>query len=163
MNIQALQRKFPWIMTPFVLLDILLTPRRWACGLDRTATAVSNALVIDSTGLSRSLMRLLNRVSPLRTFLLSKSRLLMRLDWEFRKFYWAFTWAFVVFVRLWPRRIPIPVEQKPIRLISAPESYSDFASPLLVVPSDVPCAELTLPGAMSVQMLHLMQDIYPIV
>jgi hypothetical protein len=163
MNIQALQRRFPWIMTPFVLLDVLLTPRRWACGLERIATAASNALVVDSTGLSHSLMRLLNRLSPLRTRLLSGSRFLMRVDWEFRKFFWTFTWAFVVVVRLWPRKIPIPVEQKPIRLISAPESYGDFASPLLVVPSDVPCAEHTLPGAMSVQMLHLMQDIYPVI
>jgi len=163
MTIQTIQRRSPWLMAPFVLVDILLTPRRWSSGMERAATAVSNALVLDSTGLARFLMRLLNRLSPLRAHILSRSRFLTRVDWAIRKSIWAFTWAFVVFVRLWPRRTPIPVEQKRIRLISAPESYSDFACPLLVVPSDVPSSELTLPGAMSVQSLHLMQDIYPIV
>jgi hypothetical protein len=163
MNIQSIQTRAPWLMAPLVLLDIVLTPRRWACGLDRAATAVSKALTMDSTGLARFLSRILSRFSPLRTRLLSKSRFLMRADWVLRKYYWALTWAFVVVVRLWPRRVTIPVEQKLIRMIPAPESYPDFASPLLLVPSDVPCAERTLLGEMSVQTLHLMQDIYPIV
>ncbi len=163
MTIQSIQRAFPRVMAPFVLLDIVLTPRRWACGLDRAATAISNALVVDSTGVAHFLMRFLSRFGPLRTRLLSNSPFLMRVDWVLRKYYWAVSWGLVVIVRLWPRRVPVPVEQKSIRLISAPESYPDFASPLLLVPSDVPCAELTLPGAMSVQLLHLMQDIYPIV
>ena len=150
-------------MAPFVLLDILLTPRRWACGLERAANAVSRVLVGDSTGFAGVLMRMFHWLSPVRTRLVSSSRFLAHMDWGIRKTYWAVTWAFVVFVRLWPRRVPVPVEEKRIRVISAPESYSDFTCPLLVVPSDVPCDELTLPGAMSVQSFHLMQDIYPII
>lgn len=49
MNIQAIQRKVPWVMTPLVSLDILLTPRRWACGPDRAATGVSHAVFLPAS------------------------------------------------------------------------------------------------------------------
>jgi hypothetical protein len=73
------------------------------------------------------------------------------------------TWAFIVVMRLWPRRVRVPSEDTPIRLLAAPDSYPDFQSPGLVVPSDVPRAEMTLPGALTVQMLHVMQDVYPVI
>jgi hypothetical protein len=64
---------------------------------------------------------------------------------------------------MWPRRTPVPDADVPIQLLTAPDTYRDFQSPSLVVPSDMPRAEMSLPGAMIVQALHVLQDLYPVV
>jgi hypothetical protein len=53
--------------------------------------------------------------------------------------------------------------RRAVRLLPAPDTYRDFQSPSLVVPSDMPRAEMSLPGAMIVQALHVLQDLYPVV
>src|SRR5215475_1589861 len=146
-SVQSFQQRFPWIMWPAAWLDAALTPRRWAYALDRVATAVSNLLIGDSTRPARFLNRLFHAFSDLRERMLEGSPFLMRLDWRVRKFTWSLMWASVVVLHLWPRKTPIPREEKTIRLIPAPASYSDFQSQALVVPSDVPRAEMTLMGA----------------
>jgi hypothetical protein len=87
----------------------------------------------------------------------------MRMAWVARKSLWSLVWAVIVVMRLWPRRVAIRHEDTPLRLIPAPESYRDFQSPSLVVPSDVPRAEMSLPGGIIVQLLHLLQDVYPVI
>jgi hypothetical protein len=162
-NIQSFQQRHPWIMRPAALLDAALTPRRWSARLGDAASAVSGILTRDSTPLARVLNRLFHPLSVLRARTLDGRPRLMRAAWRFRRFVWSATWGFIVVMRLWPRRVPVPADEASIRLIPAPESYPDFRSPNLVVPSDVPRGELTLPGAMTVQFLHLMQDVYPVI
>lgn len=150
-------------MRPLAAFDAVLTPRRWAAGFGDAATAVSRVLTRDSTPLARWLNTVLRPVSVARARMLDGRPRLMRAAWTFRKFVWSATWGFIVVMRLWPRRVRVPADEAGIRLIPAPDSYPDFNSPNLVVPSDVPRSELTLPGAMTVQFLHLMQDVYPVI
>ena len=155
----------PWIMWPIGRVDALLTPRRWAPGpLQPSVTRVSNALAGDSRPATRVLGRLLGWMGTLREAVLRDRPALQRAAWWVRRHVWDAIWSFIIVMRLWPRRVPVPRPQDTdIRLIPAPESYDDFQSPSLVVPSDVPHAEMTLPGAMTVQFLHMLQELYPIV
>ena len=154
----------PWLMSPVAFLDRALTPRRWAPPpFQRAAARLSAALTRDSLPLARRLQSLLAPLSRLRTALLRDRPRLQRAAWFVRQQVWASVWSFIVISRLWPRRTPVPGEDVPIDLISAPESYADFQSPALVVPSEVPRAEMSLPGAITVQMLHVLQDLYPVV
>jgi hypothetical protein len=163
-TIQSLQERLPWLMWPLALLDVLLTPRRWApAPLQGVATRVSAALSADTLPLARRLGRALGWTSGLRAAALRDRPRLQRIAWAFRQQVWAAAWSSVVVMRLRPRRTPVPARDVAIRLIPAPESYPDFQSPSLVVPSDVPRAEMTLPGAMVVQALHALQDLYPVV
>jgi hypothetical protein len=162
LNIQSIQQRYPWIMWPLTQIDALLTPRRWTAAFERGAARVTSALTTDTAPLARTVVAVFGWLSSIRGRVLTGRPLLMRIAWRVRQFIWSATWAFIVTMRLWPRRVRVPKEDTSIRLIPAPESYSDFRSSKLVVPSDVPRAELTLPGALTVQLLHLMQDIYPV-
>ena len=162
-DIQSIQQRFPWLMWPLAAADVMMTPRRWAAWFNRAALALSDLVTRDSTSLARALVALFGWLGAVRAALLDGRPLLMRLAWAFRKFVWSVTWAFIVVMRLWPRRVIVPSEDNPIRLIPAPESYPDFRSPALVVPSDVPRSEMTLPGALTVQVLHVLQDVYPVI
>jgi hypothetical protein len=164
LTIQAIQERFPWVMWPLARLDALLTPRRWApAWLQGAATRLEKALTADSYPLARVLQRVLRGPSRLRAAILRDRPHLQRAAWFIRQQFWAAAWSFIVVMRLWPRRVETPGADVPIELISAPESYPDFRSPSLVVPSDVPRAEMSLPGAITVQALHVLQDIYPVV
>jgi acetyl esterase/lipase len=46
--------------------------------------------------------------------------MLMRPAWAVRKFIWSVTWAFIVVMRLWPRRVRVPASDNQIGLIPAP-------------------------------------------
>jgi hypothetical protein len=163
-TIQALQERMPWLMWPMACIDVLLTPRRWApAGLQGLSARISAALARDSLPLARRLRRMFGWAARLRAAVLRDRPRLQRIAWFVRQQFWAMVWSFAVVSRLWPRRAPVPRADVPIRLISAPESYADFKSPALVVPSDLPRAEMSLPGAMIVQMLHVLQDLYPVV
>jgi hypothetical protein len=150
-------------MHPVVWVDVVFTPRRWSLGFARAAASFEALLTRDSSGLARGLNVALAPVSRLRTVALTGRPLLMRLAWVFRRTVWSFTWTVIAVMRLWPRRPRVPVADVPITLIPAPVSYPDFQSPTLVVPSDIPRAEMTLPGAITVQMLHILQDVYPVI
>jgi len=150
-------------MRPTVWLDVALTPRRWGLGFARAATGFEALLMRDTAPLAARLNAILSPVSALRAAVLSGRPRLMRLAWGFRKTVWSVAWTGIAVMRLWPRRPRVPAPDVPIALIPAPQSYPDFQSPTLVVPSDVPQAEMTLPGALTVQMLHLLQDVYPVI
>jgi hypothetical protein len=162
-TIQGFQQRHPWVMQPIVVIDAILTPRRWARVGDRAALAFERALTGDSQWLTRTLRAVFGWVGRLRVWIIRDRPLLMRAAWRLRKFVWSITWAFIVVMRLWPRRPRVPANDNAIDLIPAPASYPDFQSPTLVVPSDVPRAEMTLPGAITVQVLHVMQDVYPVI
>ena len=161
MNLQAIQKRFPWLMKPVELVEILVTPRRWPFLPDHVASRISDALVVDTTGLGRLLSRTLGMLSPVRSLLLSRSPSLQNLDWQVRKTFWALAWSTIVALQRYPRRAPVPRDEKPLALISAPESYPDFKAPALVVPADVPDAEKSLMTDVAVQIIHLLQDVYP--
>lgn len=162
-GIRAIQEKIPWIMAPLGWIDFILTPERWACAISRVTTWFTRVVVIDSTRPARVLSRLLRVFSLIRAGLLARSAILRRVAWQIRKFIWSMIWAISILFRRWPRKVSIPKEEKPIRLISAPESYADFRAPALIVPASVPCAEKSLGDQIFVQWLHLFQDLYPIV
>ena len=162
MTIQDIQERFPWLMRPAVWFDAALTPRRWA-PFNAAATRFSNALTRDTAPLAAAINARLAWVSRLRGRMLSGRPALMRAAWWWRRTVWSATWAFIAIMRLWPRRVRRPGPDVPIEILSAPATYPDFRSPALVVPSDVPLGEMTLPGAISVQLLHLLQDVYPII
>jgi hypothetical protein len=163
LTIQEFQQRHPWVMQPLVIIDAILTPRRWVRVGDRAALAFERALTGDSQWVARALRATFGWVGRLRAWIIRDRPLLMRAAWRIRKFVWSITWAFIVVMRLWPRRVRVPTDDNAIELIPAPASYPDFRSPTLVVPSDVPRAEMTLPGAITVQVLHVLQDVYPVI
>lgn len=164
LTIQSFQERFPWVMRPFAFVDAVLTPRRWAPPfLQGAAARLESALTVDSRGPVRVLRRAFGWAGSLRAATLRGRPRAQRVAWIVRQQVWAAAWSFIVVMRLWPRRVPVPRGDVPVRLIPAPESYSDFQSPSLVVPSDIPRQEMSLPGALIVQALHALQDLYPVV
>ena len=163
MALRDVQRRAPWVMAPVELFTFLVTPRRWVCFADRIAGWLMRVLAPDTTGLAKFLGTLLGPFTRLRSFLLTRSAPLRVVDWWFRKYFWTFAWGFAVGLQRWPRCANVPREEKPIRLLTAPETYPDFQAPSLVVPSTTPCAESSLVTDLSVQLTHLFQDLYPIV
>ncbi|MEX2262467.1 MAG: hypothetical protein WD696_10965 [Bryobacteraceae bacterium] len=162
-SLQSLQETAPWLGWPVVLIDVLTTPARWHALSERTLDWGSRVFTFDTTGLARLLSRLFTLFTPVREALLSRIALLAWIDWKTRKVFWSIMWALVVLNRSRPKRIPMPREERMIRVISAPESYSDFVSPKLQVPANLPSAESSLSARAIVQMLHLSQDVYPII
>src|SRR6185436_1095821 len=162
MSLNSFQRRNPWIMTPIHLLATLMTPERWRFLSPELGASITRALVVDTTSLARTIRRI-NPLTPIREATLSGSSLLQSLDWQLRKLFWTALWCGMVLFQGWPRRAPWPRREPPIRLLSAPETYRDFQSPTLVVPETVPWAEKSLPNQMSVQTIHLLQDVYPLV
>lgn len=148
-------------MKPLEWIDHLTTPR-WVAPRSRLAERVQRALVIDTTRLGAVMRRLSAPWRALRAAVLSDRPFLQRLTWGVRRGVWSGLWTAGVFYRLRPKAIPVPEPEAPIRLIGAPESYADFQSKDLVVPDDVPRAEMSLFGDILVQVSHLLQDVYPI-
>jgi hypothetical protein len=163
MALQDIQQRMPWLMKPVELLDIVVTPERWSCPADPRLARLTNALVVDTTGLGRLLSRGLGLLAPLRSLLLGGSPTLANLDWRARQAFWALIWTGITGTTRWPRRASIPRDDKQIAMLSAPESYPDFRAPALVVPSDVPCTEKSLVTDVAVQVIQLLGDIYPVV
>jgi len=162
MSLNAFQRRHPWVMTPLQWLSIVMTPERWPFLPPALAGAITRRLVVDTTRLARTIRRI-NPLTAMREAALPGSRLLQSVDWQLRKLFWTALWCGMVFVQGWPRRAPWPRRERPIRLLSAPETYADFQSPALVVPETVPHVEKSLPNLMTVQTIHLLQDVYPVV
>jgi hypothetical protein len=162
MSLHSFQRRHPWIMAPNQLLNIICSPERWPFLPDALASRITRTIAFDTTGLARVLRRM-NPFHGLRRALLPRSAALRSLDWQVRKLFWAVLWCFMVVGQGFPRRAPRPRREKSIRLLSAPETYADFQSPTLVVPETVPHVEKSLFNEVIVQMVHLLQDIYPIV
>jgi hypothetical protein len=162
MSLNSFQRRHPWIMAPIHRLAVLMTPERWPFLSPELASKITRSLVIDTTRLARTIRRV-NPLTPVREAALPGSSLLQSLDWQMRKLFWTALWCGMVLFQGWPRRAPWPRREPPIRLLSAPETYADFQSPTLVVPETVPYEEKSLPNQMTVQTIHLLQDIYPLV
>lgn len=161
-SVNALQRRHAWLVAPLRAMSLALTPERWTTGVERATAGLTRTLAFDTTPLARALSRL-DVASPVRDRLLRRSAALRWLDWKVRKGFWACLWCGVVQTELWPRPTPVPRLEKPIRLLSAPETYGDFQAPLLVVPEDVPNAEKSLGARVGTQVIHLLQDLYPII
>src|SRR5215203_1973389 len=162
MSVNAFQRRHRWIMAPLQWLSMLMTPERWPFLSPELAATITRCLVVDTTTLARTIRRV-NPLTPIRDSALPGSSPLQSLDWQLRKLFWTALWCGMVLFQGWPRRAPRPRREPPIRLLSAPETYPDFQSPALVVPETVPWAEKSLPNQMTVQTIHLLQDVYPLV
>lgn len=116
LNIQSIQQRFPWIMWPVARLDALLTPRRWTAAFEGIATRLSSALTADTAPLGRWLVSAFGWLGSLRGRILADRPVLMQMAWRVRQFVWSATWAFIVMMRLWPRRVGVPKEDTSIRL-----------------------------------------------
>ena len=162
MSIQSFQRRNPWIMAPAQWLSTLTTPERWPFLPASLASGITRLIAFDTTGLGRALQRL-NPFSRIREAVLPRSAALRSLDWHLRKLFWTAVWCGMVIFQGWPRRAPRLRQEPPIRLLSAPETYADFKAPTLVVPDNVPHAEKSLLNRMTVQFIHVLQAIYPLV
>jgi hypothetical protein len=162
MSLNSFQRRHPWIMAPIQFLSTLMTPERWPFLSPELASSITRRLVVDTTSLGRTIRRI-NPLTQMRAAVLPGSSLLRTLDWQLRKLFWTALWCGMVLFQGWPRRAPRPRRERPIRLLSAPETYADFQAATLVVPETVPHAEKSLPNQMTVQTIHLLQDIYPLV
>lgn len=161
-SLQALQERWPKVMKPLELLDALSSPSRWRCSLT-PESGKKHALAVDSTRLTTVLSKCFGLLSPVRSSLVSRSPRLAQADWQVRKHVWSVLWGAAVLYRLRPKTPPVPKDEKKIGLIPAPATYSDFRSELLVVPDDVSCAEASVSGDLSVQLFHLLQDVFPII
>jgi arachidonate 15-lipoxygenase len=162
MSLQTFQRRHPWIMAPTQWLSNILTPERWPFLPHAIASSITRTIAFDTTGLGRAI-RQASPFDRIREAMLSRSSLLRSLDWHVRKLFWTAVWCTLVASQGWPRRAPRLRRERPIRLLSAPETYADFQSPTLVVPDGVPHAEKSLVNMVTVQIVHLLQDIYPLV
>lgn len=149
-------------MAPSQVLSAVLTPERWPFLPDGVALWITRRIAFDTTRLGRA-MRRANPFARVREALLPRSAALRLLDWQARKLFWTKLWCVMVLFQGWPRRAPRPRREKPIRLLSAPDTYADFQAPALVVPDNVPYAEKSLLNQVIVQFVHLLQDIYPVV
>jgi hypothetical protein len=111
--------------------------RTMGCGQARSSLPV---LAGDSLPLARVLAGVFGWAAALRAAILRDRPGPQRLAWIVRQQVWAAVWSFIVVSRLWPRRTPVPgpVRDTTIDLIAAPDTYGDFRSPALVVPSDIP-------------------------
>src|SRR5688500_16461513 len=124
-------------MKPMDVATVLATPGRWKYVVDDVATRLADVSDIDTTRLGQVLMRVTNVLSPVRSVLLSRSPVLREADWQARRWFWSVTWVATAAFTRYPRKAPLPRDEEPIRLLSAPETYPDFRAPSLVVPSDV--------------------------
>lgn len=162
-SLQGLQEAAPWLGWPVALIDVLTTPARWHALSERILDGGSRIFTFDTTGLARTLSRWLAVLSPVRGALVGRIAAFAWLDWKLRKWFWSLTWAMAVLNRSRPKPIPMPREERMIRMISAPESYPDFTSPKLQIPANLPSAESSMFARALLQMLHLAQDVYPII
>jgi lipoxygenase len=162
-HIQAIQERFPWIMKPVEVIDAALTPSRWKCALGFEKRGVRHAVRVDSTRLTRKFIKHSGNGESTNSGYGAGVSFLDRVDWRVRKFFWSTLWSSAVVTRLRPKKVRVPRSEKKIRLITAPESYSDFQSPLLSIPDDVSCTEASLAADILIQFLHFLQDVYPIV
>lgn len=162
MSLNTYQRHHRWLVAPFHCFIFILSPERWAIAFERAAAAMTRTVVFDTTPLARRLQRI-DVISSVRNVLLPRSAALRWLDWRLRKDCWTVLWCFIVFTELWVRKTAVPEPEPPIRLLPAPATYDDFQSRHLVVPEEVPRAEKSLGVPLGVQVIHLLQDLYPIV
>jgi arachidonate 15-lipoxygenase len=149
-------------MAPIQWVSNILTPERWPFLPHGLASWITRHIAVDTTRAGRAIRRG-NPFNRIRDAVLPRSSVLRSLDWQVRKLFWTALWCVLVLFQGWPRRAPRPRREKPIRLLSAPDTYADFQAPTLVVPDGVPSAEKSLPNQVTVQLVHLLQDIYPLV
>lgn len=163
MTLESLQHKARWIMAPANAVMAFFTPQRWAGAITRFAYWLGRVLVIRTSGLARFINKLQSPLLKVRNALLARSPVLAAIDWKVRQTFWCLVWGGVVGLVRSPRRSPIPRVELPIRVLQAPQTFKEFSAPVLVVPSSPPLAEVSLATDVSVQGIHLLQDIYPIV
>ena len=153
-------------MAPVGWIDAAATPRRVAALLfprhERAANRFQHALRPETIRIARLIRALTAPWRRLRGLVLDRFPALIGPTWWVRQTIWSAIWGVLVLYRLRPKRPPVPISEPPIDLISAPDSAPDFAAPACMVPGDVPLAESTVFGEMAVEILHFLQDLYPI-
>ena len=118
-------------MAPIHWVTIILTPERWPFLPDELASWITRHIAFDTTSVGRAIRRG-NPFTRFRDGVLPHSSVLRLLDWQLRKQFWTALWCGIVVFQGWPRRAPRPRREKPIRLLSAPDTYADFQAPTLV-------------------------------
>ncbi len=160
---QSFLARNPWLTAPVDWIDTLLTPRHWPRMAEAGAAALATMSRPDSTALAAFLARFTGVVAALTAQLRKLSPAYRRLDWEVRKFIWSLVWTVTVLYRYRPKVAWAPVVEKPIEMVPPTERHPDFRAEILRFPNSVPLAEASLPTDLTVELIHLLQDLYPII
>lgn len=159
-TLQSFYRRFPAVRVPIDFLDRLTTARQWIGLADYLNSW--RYLRPDSTRLARVLCAITRPVGNAMARLRARSAGFRRADWAVRKFIWSLIWSITVAYRFGPRRIWVPRAEKPIRMLPPTVRHPDFKAEVLRFPEAVPLAEASFGADLWVEILHLLQDVYPI-
>ncbi len=159
-TLQSLYRRAPWIRIPVDFLDRLTTARQWI-GFAEYANGW-RFLKPDSTRFARAACIVTSPLGGAMSRLRARSPGFRRVDWAVRKFFWTLLWSMTVAYRFGPRRVWRPRREKPIMMIPPMARHRDFKADALRFPDSVPLAEASFGADLWVEILHFMQDVYPI-
>jgi hypothetical protein len=152
-----------WLTIPADWLDALLTPRQWPRLADVGAETFTKMGRPDSTQIT-ALLSLFTRIPGALTAQLRRlSPLYRRWDWWVRKNFWVLLWALTVIWRYRPKRAWIPQQEEKIDMVPPTARHRDFRAEVLRFPNTVTLAEASLPTDLAVELIHLLQDLYPII
>lgn len=158
-TLQAMYRRAPWLRVPLDFLDRIFTARHWIGFADR----LNGGFRLDSTRLARGILVLTRPVGTATARLRASSPGFRRVDWALRKSFWTVMWSVTVAYRFRPRRPWKPRREKPIGMVPPTARHPDFKAESLRFPDGVPLQEASFGSDLWVEILHLFQDIYPII
>jgi hypothetical protein len=141
-------------------VDRLITARHWIGFADYLNGW--RHLRPDSTRLAQGLLVLTRPVGQTTERLRETSERFRRADWAVRKAFWSFIWSVTVAYRFRPRRPWKPRREKPIGMEPPTARHPDFKAEVLRFPDSMPLQEANFGSDLWVEILHLLQDIYPI-
>jgi hypothetical protein len=159
-TVQAFFRRAPSIRVPMDLVDRLITARHWIGFADHVNGW--RFLRPDSTRVARGVMVLTRPVGRATARLRERSPGFRRVDWALRKSFWSLIWSATVAYRYRPRRPWKPRLEKPIGMLPPTARHPDFKAEVLRFPDSVPLQEASFGSDLWVEILHFLQDIYPI-
>lgn len=159
-TLQGLQERHPWLMRPIEVLDRVLTPARWPAWFGGHVWA-SFDLLPDTRTSAKALAAALHKRDATSTH--RPGRLARALEWRVRRGVWSLLWAIPVAYISRPKRVPVPRTEPAIRLIPPEHRHADFKAPSLQVPERIPTEEASLIGRIVIELLHFLQDVYPII
>jgi len=151
------------VTAPIDWVDALLTPRHWPRLAEAGATALARVGRPDSTALAAVLTPLASIVGAPTAQLRRLSPGYCRLDWRVRQSVWSLVWTGTVLFKYRPKRASMPMVEEPIEMVPPTDRHPDFHTEILRFPNSVPLAEASLPTDLTVEILHLLQDLYPII
>ncbi len=159
-SLQSFFRRAPWARIPMDFADRVITARHWIGFADYVNGW--RYLRPDSTRLARGIMVLTRPVGARTAALRARSEGFRRFDWAMRRHFWSLIWSMTIAYRYRPRRPWRPRREKPIGMEPPTARHPDFKAEVLRFPDSVPLQEASFGSDLWVEVLHLLQDVYPI-